>query len=395
MSTNWTDPRSTIGGVATGDNFYPRDDIVEDIWNELKKGNSVLLAAPRRVGKTSIMRYMEQNPVENYKLIFENIQGINSGDEFFERIYTMLLTCLSRTQKAKNWFKNFKKSKTIKKIGKDGIEFENRPTDFWKAINDLLIKINRNQDIENIVLLLDELPEVLFNINKTNNKDAISILKKLRHWRQQPEMNKKVKFVLTGSVGIHYVVDRIEKRNSDLNDLSNVDFKALTDSEAHKYIDWATQGATVTYTEKLKRYLLDKVQYFVPYFINLLLDEINKKAKKTDNPKITAQSIDSAFDDILKHDNHFRDWKKRLQDYMPEQDFDFVNEILIQTAHKGRVTLQEIYGNAVKYSKTADYMNFIGDLEKDGYIVEVESEYRFVSPFLSAFWKKTNPIYNS
>jgi len=117
MDTDWTDPRSTIGGVATGDNFYPRDDIVEDIWNELKKGNSVLLAAPRRVGKTSLMQYMEENPVENYKLIFQNIQGINSVNEFFERIYTMLLTCLNRTQKAKNWFKNLKKSKTIKKIG--------------------------------------------------------------------------------------------------------------------------------------------------------------------------------------------------------------------------------------------------------------------------------------
>jgi len=69
-------------------------------------------------------------------------------------------------------------------------------------------------------------------------------------------MNKKVKFVLAGSVGIHYVVDKIEKRSSDLNDLRTIDFKPLSNNEAHKYIDWATKGATGTYNLELKEYLL-------------------------------------------------------------------------------------------------------------------------------------------
>jgi hypothetical protein len=395
MNTNWMDPNFIIGDAATGSNFYLRDDIVEDIWNELKKNNSVLLVAPRRVGKTSIMQYMQEHPIKNYKLIFQDIESIKSADDFFERIYALLLNCLNRMQKVKIWFENFKNSTKIKKIGKDGVEFENKPTDFLKATNSLLIEINEIQEVENIVLLLDELPQVLFKINKTNNEDAISILKYLRYWRQQPEINKKVKFVLAGSVGIHYVVDKIEKRNSDLNDLRNVKFSPLSDDEAHKYIDWAMQGATITYTVELKQYLLDKIHYFVPYFINLLLDEINKQAKKADNSKITTQKIDTAFDTVVKHSDYFKDWKKRLQDYMPSADFNFVNEILIHTAHKGHITLQEIYDKAVRHKKTADYMDFIDELEKDGYITEFENKYRFISPFLSVFWKKNNPIYNA
>ena len=396
MKTNWTDPNLVIGSVATGDNFYLRNDIVENIWNELKEGNSVLLAAPRRVGKTSIMQYMEQNPVENYKLIFQNIQGIKSANVFFERIYTLLLNCLNTMQKAKKWLGKFLKSKSITRIGWISIEFEERPTDFLKETNDLLIKINEIQEIENIILLLDELPEVLFNINKKNNQDAILILENLRHWRQQPNMNKKVKFILAGSVGIHYVVDIIETRNSDINDLAiTVDCTPLSNNEMHKYIDWATKDATITYNSELKEYLLSKIQYFVPYFINLLLAEINTQAKKADNPKITTQSIDAAFDIVVKHSDYFKDWKQRLQDYMSKEDFDFVNEILIHTAHRGHISLQEIYDKTVKHNKTADYMDFIEDLEKDGYITEFENEYRFMSPFLSAFWKKNNPIYNT
>ncbi|MDR0872738.1 MAG: AAA-like domain-containing protein [Prevotellaceae bacterium] len=395
MNENWTSPKIIIGNAATGSEFYKRDDIIEEIWDELKKGNSVLLAAPRRVGKTSIMQYMEEQPTEYYKLIFENIQSTKSATVFYERIYTLLISCLSKTKQAKKWFEKFITTKSIKNIGKDGIEFETKPADFLKATNSLLKEINENPDVENIVLLLDELPEVLFNINKTNTEDAISILKNLRHWRQQPEMNKKVKFVFAGSVGIHYVVEKIETRNSDLNDLATINFNPLSENEAYGYIVWATTGATVTYTTQLKQHLLNKIRYFVPYFINLMLDEINRQAKKTNNPKITTHDIDTAFDTIVKNSDYFKDWKKRLQDYMPKTDFDFANEILIHIAHKESISVQEIYDKAIKYEKTADYMEFIHDLEKDGYIVEVDDKYLFISPFLSAFWKRNNPIYNA
>jgi hypothetical protein len=395
MNEIWTNPKIIIGPVATGDYFFNRNEIVEQIWDELKKGNSVLLAAPRRVGKTSVMQYMEKHPKENYKLIFQNIQGIKSANEFYERIYTSLLTCLNKTDKAKKWLGNFLKAKSITEVTLEGIKFETKPADFLKETDSLLKEINENSDIESIVLLLDELPEVLFNINKTNNEDAISILKNLRHWRQQPEMNKKVKFVLAGSVGIHYVVEKIETRNSDLNDLATIHFYPLPDNEAHDYIDWATDEATVVYTTKLKQHLLGKIKYFVPYFINLMLNEINKQARKTNNFKITTKDIDTAFDIIVKNSDYFKDWKKRLQDYMPKADFDFVNEILIHIAHKESINVQEIYDKAVKHDKTADYMDFIHDLEKDGYIVEVEGKYLFISPFLEKFWRNNNPIYNA
>jgi len=393
MNTNWKDPSFIIGNVATGSNFYLRNDIVEDVWSQLKKGNSVLLAAPRRVGKTSVMQYIAKQPTENYKLIFQDIEGINSANEFFERIYTLLLTCLNKMEKAKELGGDFVALlKSINKIGAGGIERQLKTPDFLKATNTLLAKINENKDIENIILLLDEFPIVLFNIDK---KDAISILENLRRWRQQPEMNKKVKFVFAGSVGIHYVVDKIKKRSSDLNDLAKINFEPLSENEAHKYIDWATQGATVTYNAELKKYLLSKIQYFVPYFINLLLHEINIQAKKANNPNITTQNIDTAFDTVVKNSDYFKDWKRRLQDYMPKENFAFVNEILIHIAHNEHITLQEIYDKAVKHEKTADYMEFIDDLENDGYITETKNKYCFISPFLSAFWKRNNKIHNT
>ncbi|MDR3245515.1 MAG: AAA-like domain-containing protein, partial [Prevotellaceae bacterium] len=221
MDIKWIEPKTTVGDVAKGKYYYHREDIVDDIWSELEKGNSILIAAPRRAGKTSIMRYIEDNP-KNCKVIFENIQGIDSGKRFYATLYRLLLSCLSKNQKIKRWFKKTISSKSISELDIKGkVKIENLPLDFIDEIDKLVIEINEKEGIENIVLLIDELPDVLFNISKKDNNEAKLILKNLRRWRQS-KINKKVKFVFAGSMGIHYVVNVIENRNSDLNDLATI-----------------------------------------------------------------------------------------------------------------------------------------------------------------------------
>jgi len=107
MNENWKSPNIILGTVATGSNFFRRDDLVELIWDKLRAGSSVQLTAPRRVGKTSIMQFMAEQSIENYKLIFDDIEGINSANEFYERIYLLLLNCLNTMDKARIWVKIF------------------------------------------------------------------------------------------------------------------------------------------------------------------------------------------------------------------------------------------------------------------------------------------------
>ena len=391
MNEQWKSPNIIIGSVATGSNFFRRDDVVEIILERLMMGCSVQLTAPRRVGKTSIMQFMVEQPIENFKMIYNNVEGIHSANEFYERIYFLLLSCLNRMDKARIWVKKFLKSRSITKISLDGIEWKMKPDDFLRETSLLLSVINDSPEIENIVLFLDELPISLFNINQKKNEEAKSILHNLRYWRQQPELSKKVRFVLAGSVGLHYVVKAITGRSAVIGDLSPVKFEPLTYEEAVEYVKWATDSSSLIFDPALIAHLLGKIHYYVPYFINLILNDINMQAQKINNPEITEQEIDNAFEAIVKHNDYFQDWEDRLQQYMTKADYNFVNELLTYTAQKGVITLQEIYDKAVKHDKTTDYMGFIYDLEKDGYITAVNKKYRFISPFLGAFWKRSNP----
>ena len=394
MRSDWVSPKIVIGPPATGNYYYERNDIVDEIWEELYKGSFILIAAPRRVGKTSIMKFIAENERDNYKAIFKNIQGINSKEEFYKTLYGLILSCLHKSQKLKARFLNYLKTKKITEVDiKGSFKIESKETDYIEEINNLIPQINK--DDETIVLIIDELPEMLYSMHKNGNReDAASILKNLRRWRQGDEFNK-LRFILAGSIGIHYVVDAIEGRNSDLNDLKRIDCGPLNAGEALDFINRATAEATIQYNKELESYLLEKIKtYYTPHFISIMLDEVNKKARKQNILTISIKDIDDAFEQVIKTSDHFTDWQKRLSDYLPKNDFSFVNEVLTHIAHTNRIPIQEVYNKATKYNKQEDYMQSIRDLVHDGYIREEGSMYHFISPFLKEFWKRNNPVYH-
>jgi uncharacterized protein len=393
MERQWINPKVIIGNTATGTYYYDRPRIVANIWEEIEKGNHVLLAAPRRVGKSSIMKYMSANCAEDYKCIFENIQGIDSEEGFYKEIYRLIKSCLSFKHKTGTFFHEFFKELKIEEFGLDKLKFGDRELNYLDAINHILPMLN-SQKLK-IVLFIDELPEVLHTLNKKNKKEeAGRVLKNMRRWRQEDQF-KNFRLVLAGSIGIHYVVKAIGGRTVDINDFNNVEFESLTSKEAENYVSWATgNNATVQYDDELRNHLLSKIRYYLPYFINLMLDEINQKARKDNIDSITSLHIDEAFDRIVKNSDHFKEWKSRLFDYMPQADAEFLNEVLIHIAHRETISQQKLYDIANRHGKKNDYMDLVGGLEKDGYIVERVDNYEFISPFLKSFWKRNNRIYH-
>lgn len=395
MNTNWISPKIIIGNHATGEYYYPRPHLESQIWEEIEKGNHVLIAAPRRVGKTSVMLAMRENCPKNTQCEFRDIEGVKSDQEFFKVFFELLLQCLGKFDKGKKWLADFLKSIHIEEVTAEGVKFgERKELNYANEIRQLLPKLMSNG--VKIVLCLDELPEVLGNLHKKGRTDeAENILSHLREWRQNTDHKGHFSLVLAGSVGIHHIVKTIGGRVADINDLRTIPFEPLTHQEALEYMAWATDGVTVQYSPELSRYLLNKVNFFIPFFINLLLDEVDKAARKANNPILSSSDIDFAFDRVVKNNDHFTDWKHRLTEYFSKEDARFLKEVLVFIAHRDAITLPQLYDLALKHKVEDQYMELMGGLERDGYVTEKSGRYQFLSPFLQAFWKKDNPIYGN
>ena len=57
--------RSLPGGVPEPEELIGRDHLIDVIWNQLA-GNNILLVAPRRFGKTGVMRHVLKCPRDGY-----------------------------------------------------------------------------------------------------------------------------------------------------------------------------------------------------------------------------------------------------------------------------------------------------------------------------------------
>ena len=71
-----------VGGVARNDDYYFRKAFLADVWDALAKDN-VLLLAPRRTGKTSIMYHMLDCPKNGYRVIHLNVEDLDTPADFY------------------------------------------------------------------------------------------------------------------------------------------------------------------------------------------------------------------------------------------------------------------------------------------------------------------------
>lgn len=385
---NWIQPKTKTGDAVTGDSYLRRKKINDYFWSHIEKGSDILFVAPRRVGKTSVMKDLVATAPENYYCIYEDVEGATSKNLFYKRLFYMLLQRLSSAKKAKKLFTKWASKYGIKSIGIDKIEITTKPEQYQNEVITLLHQVS-NEDFK-VILFIDEFVEVLLNLKNTRKtEDAKSILHELREIRHNDEL-KNIIFVFAGSIGLHYVVNEIG-RPKLINDIEPFKIPPLTKDEAYKLILQLTSGATITYSSALQKYLINKIEYLLPYFIQLMIQETDKIAYDKDLNDINKDIIDTAFKNVLKNTANFDDWTERLKVYSGK-NYPFINLILTCIAHKGKMTIQEIYDIAGKQEQTENYKNLVDELERDGYLVGNTGIYHFLSPFIKAYWLHKNPI---
>jgi uncharacterized protein len=395
MSKEWLSPNTITGNAATGIHYLRRDHINERFWEEVKKGNHILFVAPRRVGKTSIMKDMAENCPDGFICLYEDIEGLTTRKGFYKRLFQLILQCVDKSalKTAKDFIKTCWKKYKIKSLTMNGVEFETQEIDYEAELKNLLPDLQQAKI--NTVIFLDEFAEVINNLHTSGHtQDAIDILYTLRSIRHDANF-KHFTIVYAGSIGLHFVIKTID-RPKLINDLHPIETGALTVQEASRLIAQLTEGATLQLSPDAIGYLLKKVHHLLPYFIQLMLEEMDIIARKNNNPAITEANIDAAFDEVLKKNKNFDDWLERLKKYQPAH-FPFINELLKHAAHKGTLTVQKVFdkANDKRFNRTEDYMQFVNQLLQEGYLVEGPKQvYHFISPFLQQYWKQQYPVYH-
>jgi len=387
----WKRPNTITGSAAEGSKYFRREDIEDRLWNEINKNNHVLFLAPRRVGKSSIVKFMANNNVHSFACLYEDIESDSSIQDFYRRLCRMTYVALSVVGKNKSWLSKWLKKWRITSIGKEKITIEKNDLDYRQEFFDLLRDLQVQK--QKIVLFLDEFPDVLWKIyNRHGNGDAEILLNDLRTLRQTKEFKDVFVMVLLGSVGLSHIVKKVTGRTDKVNDLHKEYLSALKPSQAMAFLDYLIKDATMQIDEETKNYLLTKIGHFIPYYIQLIIEECDDLLYEDQRPELTKPDIDKAYKILLKKHQYFEDWDSRLSKYFPH-NYAYLSEVLSVCADKDKLTIQEIYDIAVAHKNETEWKADLDDiLIADGYISDEDDQYQFNSPFLKDWWKSRHPI---
>ncbi len=387
--------KNIIGVPARKENFYPREKEINKILLKIDDGNNLQIAAPRRVGKTSILFSLLDNKTDGHIYIYVDTESIDNSSDFFKKILKEVIkiesTRISRLFEAGNKF--LKKIKGISIIGTEINLNETVELDHKEELENLLSGFEIDGG-KRLVLLIDEFPQTIQNIiEKEDNgiKEAINFLQSNRDLRLNPEINSKVTFIYTGSIGLNHTVSSIDS-TAFINDINSIEIGPLSVKDAIELLHQLLSNKNMEITEAPAKYLMEKIEWLIPFHIQLAVQEILDQASP--DKEITPELINRSFSEIVasRNNNHFEHYSSRLKKSFKGDEYKFAYALLCTMAEKGLLHKAEIFDIALENKIQDKYRHIIEILIYDGYINNNGDAnfYRFNSPILKMWWNRFN-----
>lgn len=389
--------KNIVGQVPRGENFFPRNAIINKIYRRLESGQNLVMAAPRRVGKTSIMRAMEDNPREGFQFVYVITESIENVEDFYHKLLTTTLASSAMSNLAKKW----KGVKTLVaeiagniSIKLPWIELEVNKAEgketYQAAFEKLLDKLETGED--SIIIMIDEFPQTVENIREKHGPAAAESFLRLNREQRQTS-NSRIRFILTGSIGLPAVVKKLTS-TSVINDLNVVEIPPLDEAEASQLATILLDTPKVKYDDTVIPYLLQKIKWLIPFHVQLGIQELID-IYENKSLELTKKDVDQAFQQLLnlRNNSYFEHYYTRLENAFPRGQYEFAIRLLKAVAQADMLTQTKVQALAKETLLAQEAEAVIESLIYDGYIFhDVDKKaYRFQSSLLQAWWSKKAP----
>lgn len=375
-----------IGPPVEGEDFFGREKEIRNANRLLDTRHSLLLSAPRRIGKSSLAkRLIEEKKRQGWKCVYLDLEEVTTEDGFL----CLVIEAFRENGIWKQLTEGMSKGLTsildrIEKVSIGPIDLglakKEEKEDLYKNLKELI-----RHDVDTFIVV-DELTLFLGVLNRSNNgAEKVSfILNWLRSLRQVSKTS--VRWLFCGSVGLRNFTSSMNLGYT-INDLTEFTLDELTHKEAVGLLSGLCHSENISMSEEAIEYTLNRLHWNIPYFIQVIF---SKLAEDYDG-KITQEEIDMAYNKLYS-ENYLSTWSERLSEY---RDYEVVARHILKalsTQRKGmeRDSLLNVImtGRDVALIEKTDYdlSKVLDMLENDGYILKNGSIRAFRSPLLRDYW---------
>ncbi len=388
-----------VGNPAIGDDFIDREKEIEQILLALKR-DSVLLIAPRRFGKTSIMRRPEKELLSQDGIsVFIEVEDVYSPQRFLTEM-VMALFENERIRKKTEISSALKRSfrwvrENIEEVGiyvfkaKLRSNIETDLKEDWMEKSRQIFEIINDSESD-IYFIVDEFPIAIKNMD-------IADAEKFLHWfRKLRQVSENLRFVVGGSVSIDRVVRDIGGV-AVINDFKRVWVGGFQKEVALEVIEKIFTGKEWQYTKSIGDEILDCIgEAYIPYFIAIMLSAIEEEHILR-NAEINEELIKDIYNfRILGNEgkHYFEHYSHRLRIFytgMAGMEEKAARAILRRVSIEDYYPIDLAFGIFKQETGVDDYetfMDLIADLSNDFYIEhDPEKGLKFYSKMLRDWWR--------
>lgn len=390
----------STGNIVTGDDYFPRPADEKKLWRHLSDGAHILLLAPRRVGKSSMITHIKNNPNSGYAVIYVFVQACDSEQSFYQKMLREIYRSehIKKSEKIKNklseWARSINFSLSVSPTNLEVELGEDKGVPkliTYEMIRDVLYESLKLSE-DTIIIAIDEFPDVLERISEEQGKKGVEqFLSGIRALCQDPEFNEKVQFILTGSIGLDTLAEKLAVTDL-INMLVNMSVRPFKDAQAIEFINFYLKKhcPDIILNIEAQQAIIDGVGWNMPYYLGLvcsqLIDIFDEEERQIEYSDINV-AIDNLFSPDMK--TVFSHWRDRLN-RLESSERSYAKQVLdLVSSDNTDVTYGEIF-NLSQHSDFKDTINsryVINCLLHDGYLYQPDDDiYQFTSPLLKRWW---------
>ena len=375
-----------IGPPVEGNDFFGREKEIRLANKLLDRGHSLLLSAPRRIGKSSLAKKLiDEKKKQGWKCVYIDLEETDTEDGFLRLVIDAFSNNEIWRQVVSDAAKGLKSIfNKIEKVSVGPVEFDlgqrEEKENLYKNLKEL---VNHEKDT---FIVVDELTLFLGTLNKTRN--GIEKVTYILNWLRSPRQVKgtKIRWLFCGSVGLRNFTSS-KNLSYTINDLTEFSLDELDRKEALGLLLELSKSEKIRMSNNVIDYILDKLSWNIPYFIQVIFSKLSEEYYE----ELTTDSVDAAYKKLCS-ENYLGTWSERLVEYqeheMPARQI--LKELSTRPSGAERNALLDKLMTGQDPSKV-DSMDLtlskvLDMLENDGYIMRNGSLRTFRSPLLRDYW---------
>lgn len=387
--------RNVVGKPVVGENFFGRERELEAL-DRITRDEHVLLLAPRRVGKTSLLFALSSKVAQEGTAVGVFVSAAVAKNEL--QLVRAVLQAIYDTREGKRikpnaigaWLRRHSRRVKGVKVAGSGIDLETQATPEWQEEADRAFSAIAATE-RPWLIMIDELPTLVLQLAREDGSGARvrAFMQWFRNLRQLPRGAENLRFVLAGSIGLDNVTRR-HRLTDTINDLRDWRLGPFTPENADRFLAELARSYKLELGDELRRDICDRAEWLIPYHMQLIFSALRDQCGGQTRP--SAKTLDLAIEALLSRKSYFSYWHERLHDAFGAPEDDLARKVLVTCAREPRgattSALQQSIARSVPNPKDrAEATAWILDvLENDGYLVEESGRRRFRSGLLRRYW---------